>query len=122
MPNLVPQVVTARNEKSALASIQRTLLADYRELGTWEEVGKKWGCNRGLVYRIAKQGYEPVNLELRRKFGFPPKAIEVNVYVLMVLIAYFHLPDKPKPRIYHRLDTMPVWMLRWMIENREEMG
>lgn len=51
-------------------SIQASrVLALYADLKTWRKVGKKLGVSPSMACRVSK-GYEPKDIEIRRKFGF----------------------------------------------------
>jgi len=38
---------------------------------TWREIGAVYGVTGAMAYRVATQGYEPKDPEIRRKLGFP---------------------------------------------------
>ncbi len=101
------------------ASLSAHLFAQKAAGRSLREIAKDYGplithadIQRGI------QGEFPKRRDKREAMGLPLRGIEVNVIFLFILIRFYH---PPKPRIYHRLDTMPVWMLRWMIENREDV-
>ncbi len=41
----------------------------YSELGTWQAVADEFGVPKIIVWRIAKDGYEPQKNEVRRALG-----------------------------------------------------
>lgn len=43
----------------------------YDKLGTWDKVGAHYGVTRTVVWRIAKEGYDPQLPATRRKLGLP---------------------------------------------------
>ncbi len=56
---------TARN------GIVGRLNALHREYQSWRKVAAVYGISVGMAFRVAKQGYEPKDPEIRRKLGFP---------------------------------------------------
>lgn len=100
-------------------AIQERLKTDYGHLRSWRAVGRLWGLSSGLAYRMAIQGYEPKNPELRRKLGLP-------VYRLAPACpdcGIVHVSDRcPKNRkAPASLFDMPVKVLRLQLEHREEL-
>lgn len=60
-----------------LSELRALLKAQKVELRTWEKVGQVWGVNRGLVYRIANEGYVPKNPAYIILFGLEMRAENV---------------------------------------------
>lgn len=54
-----------------IAGLANKLNDLYEELGTWERVGKQFGVSRTVAWRIAKEGYDPKNKDVRSKMGLP---------------------------------------------------
>jgi len=50
------------------------LLAMYEELqheGGWRAVGEALGVSGGMAYKVAREGYQPRDPEIRAKLGLP---------------------------------------------------
>jgi len=62
----VEAVVTACN------AARRRLLRLHDELGSWRKVGAEIGVTGAMAYRVAMQGYQPKDAEIRRKLRLPP--------------------------------------------------
>ncbi len=43
----------------------------YEGLGTWDAVGKHYDVHRSVVWRIANDGYEPKDNQIRFMLGLP---------------------------------------------------
>lgn len=54
-----------------LARLQKKLAEQYKEMGSWDKVGKHYGVHRIVVWRIVNDDYEPKLNEVRRKLGLP---------------------------------------------------
>ena len=52
-----------------LLRLAEKLLLLYKELGTWEKVGKHYGLPKITLWRIVFDDYEPKNNETRRILG-----------------------------------------------------
>ena len=59
--------------------IQARVKELYGVLGSWPKVGAKLGVSPAMAWRVAKQGYEPKDPEIRKKLGFP-EIIQVKVH------------------------------------------
>jgi len=100
-----------------IQGLSDAILQDYRELKNWRKVGVKWGINEGTAYDIGVYRYEPKRPGLRCKLGLPalvptsPCPIHGVVHVRKTC---------PKPKKEARLWDLPVRVLRWKLENREE--
>ena len=55
----------------SIIRLAHELMMLYDRLGTWDKVGARFGVTRTVVWRIAKEGYDPQLLEIRRKLGLP---------------------------------------------------
>jgi hypothetical protein len=60
-----------------MSELRALLKAQKAELKTWEKVGRVWNVNRGLVYRIANEGYIPKNPAYIILFGLEMRAENV---------------------------------------------
>ena len=60
-----------------IASLAKTINELYEEFGTWELVGKHYDVSRTIVWRIAKDGYNPTPNEIRRKLGLPERTVMI---------------------------------------------
>lgn len=84
---------------------------------SWREIGKQYGISGGLAYRIA-HGYEPKDLFIRHRLGLPayalapvcPRCSEVHVTRRCTR----------HRRAYRALIDMPVDVLSWKVEHRED--
>lgn len=38
---------------------------------TYRQIAARYGVSAGMVHRMINDGYEPKNLEIRRRFGYP---------------------------------------------------
>lgn len=52
-------------------AIQTRVLALYDQLRTWDAVGLRLDVSGGMAWKVANEGYEPVDPEIRKKLGFP---------------------------------------------------
>jgi hypothetical protein len=52
-----------------LHEVVSMLREDHEDLGSWAEVGHKYGLSKGAVYGIAKQRLEPHDMRIRRALG-----------------------------------------------------
>jgi len=104
-----------------LGDIQAELLKAHQELGNWRAVGRAFGLNGAMAWRIAKTGYEPKDPHIRFILNLAtllPAAVckrcgEVHTTRRCV--------RKRRERRYKSLWAMPVVELRWALENREEV-
>lgn len=60
---------------TACNAISSKLAADYRRLGTWRAVGRKYGITAGMALRVGKQGYEPKDAVIRGRLGMATLAL-----------------------------------------------
>ena len=71
--------MTSRVLSTACNAIQERLLVDYKVEGSWSAVGSKYDVSSGMAWRVANEGYEPVDDIIREKLGFP-QIIKQTVY------------------------------------------
>jgi len=71
--------MTAQGLATACSDIQARLIELHAHLGTWRAVGLELGVSSGMAWRVANEGYEPKNPEIRKKLGFP-QIIQQTVY------------------------------------------
>ena len=58
----------------ACNAVRGRLLAMYEELqheGGWRAVGEALGVSGGMAYKVAREGYQPRDPEIRAKLGLP---------------------------------------------------
>lgn len=55
----------------SIQSLRLEIDSLYLDFGTWEAVGKHYGVNRTVVWRIARDNYEPKENWIRRLLGLP---------------------------------------------------
>jgi len=80
------------------------------ELGIYTKDGR---INPGLAYRIVKQGYEPSRPETRKRLGLSPICPNCK-----------HSVGKKSINEHLSLDSiqdMPQPLLKWALQNREEI-
>lgn len=63
--------MNTNNSTSTLEKVARRLRSERRKLGSWDEVARHYGLTKALVWRVAKQNYEPRRPEIRRALGLP---------------------------------------------------
>ena len=56
---------------TACKGAQARVKALYDELHSWTEVGKELKVSPAMAWRVANQGYEPRDPEIRKRLGFP---------------------------------------------------
>ena len=56
---------------TACKGTQARVKALYDELHSWVEVSKELKVSPAMAWRVANQGYEPKDPEIRKKLGFP---------------------------------------------------
>lgn len=103
----------------SLDSIRKKLLEEYALSighGGWRVVGKRYGISPGTLNRIAMEGYEPSDSEIRKKLELP---VYIKVAVCPVC-GKVHLAKKFKHGEYQHISDIPVSILLWKLENREE--
>ena len=71
--------MTTQVSITACNAIQGRLLDDYKVEGSWLAVGRKYDVSSGMAWRVANEGYEPVDDIIREKLGFP-QIIKQTVY------------------------------------------
>ena len=71
--------MTSNGSVTACNAIQGRLLEDYRIEGSWLAVGRKYDVSSAMAWRVANEGYEPKDDEIRAKLGFP-QIIKQMVY------------------------------------------
>lgn len=52
-----------------MIELRNTLLNLYSELGSWQRVADAYGVSKATVWRIAKDGYTPKKLSVKKKLG-----------------------------------------------------
>lgn len=106
-------------QQRTLQQVSRAIAKDYRELQNWRKVGEKWGISSGLAYRIANEDYDPKGAKLRCLLGLPALVLAPPCPIHGVV----HTRKTcPQPRQFHGLLDMPVKLLRWKLEHREEVA
>lgn len=92
----------------------------YKELRNWEAVGRHYGLNRGMAWRIAREkGYEPKDPKIRMQLGLPamgmaPRCAECGEVHVSARCAR-------RPRRYSSLWEIPVRELRRRLDEREDI-
>lgn len=51
--------------------ISNTLLNQHASGMSYQEIADFYGVSKAMAWRVANQGYEPVNDDIRDKLGFP---------------------------------------------------
>jgi len=98
-------------------SVRKEINDTKRLLGTWQAVAAKYGLNRGMIYMIAVNGYEPKTPRIRKRLGLSvmlsaPACRECgDVHVAK------RCPRKPETKHWR---DWPDERIRWAFENREE--
>lgn len=54
-----------------MTSVAQTLLNEHALYGSWGAVAKRRKVSKIMAWRVALEGYEPKNLVIRRRLGFP---------------------------------------------------
>jgi hypothetical protein len=117
------RVVTDHN------ALRKELLKEYDRLaghGGWRAVGEKYGISGGMAFRIAREGYDPADAEIRAKLGLAA----YQLAPVCVVCGQVHLSRRHKhpaggqaqglPLQGKRLEDAPVELLKWALDNREE--
>jgi len=52
-----------------ISELKRTLEADFKELGSYAAVGRKYGVHRAVIWRVMNDDYVPRDNLTRRKLG-----------------------------------------------------
>lgn len=104
-----------------IIELRKMLLDDYNELGGgWRGVGKRWGVDHAVVYRIATQGYEPRSPKIRKQLGL---AIMQPAPVCLKCGVVHVTKRCPSTRENHRdLLSTPVNVIKWKLDHREEFA
>ena len=90
---------------SVLEKPRRRLIRRYRHLGSWQRLADALGVNVAYPYKFAIRGVVPANRQIQKALGIPTRRVRtVND----------HLANDD-------LQDMPVPLLAWAFENREEM-
>lgn len=55
----------------SLDELKESLLKRNVDGETWADMAREYGVIAAIVWRIAKEGYEPKGIETRRKLGLP---------------------------------------------------
>jgi hypothetical protein len=108
------------NDTLRLKELQKLIRSVYREnrdAGGWRRVGELFGVTGGMAYRIAK-GYEPKDPHIRYILRLPamvpapvcPKCGEIHLKMRC-----------DKQRTFTRWDCLPVALVRWALDHREEL-
>lgn len=74
---------------------QQGLLAEYDRLHTWDKVGAARGVSGAMAYRVAKEGYQPRDPEIRLKLGLPLLSEKLCADLLKWALASGARPPKP---------------------------
>jgi hypothetical protein len=100
-------------------ALAKALRKTHRINDSWRETARIHGIttpsgkpSKGLAYRIAKSGYEPVGLQLRARLGLPADECPE---------CHQHICDRPqlRVRVWKHLDDLTVNQVRWLFDNRE---
>ena len=55
----------------SLDELKESLLKRNEGDESWADMGREYGVSAAIVWRIAKEGYEPKGMETRRALGLP---------------------------------------------------
>ena len=55
----------------SLDDLKKNLLKRHDGGESWADMGREFGVITAIVWRIAKEGYEPKGIETRKKLGLP---------------------------------------------------
>lgn len=91
--------------------LARLLRKRHRLCRSWGIVASEFGISKALAYRIAKDGYDPSDPQLREQLSLSPKPCTRCGQRP-------HHKHAPRPRSIQ--DTPPA-LLRWQLEHREEI-
>ena len=108
---------------TAYNTIRRRLAREYEHLyqkGGWRAVGAAYGITAGMAWRIARQGYEPKDALIRVKLGLPARAM-APVCRRCGIVHVSKRCSRGRRRVYRDLFETPDELLRWQMENREEV-
>jgi len=88
----------------------RLLKKSHSKTRSWNKTGAAFHITGGMAYRIANEGYEPVNPVVRIGLG-------LGLRVCPKCLRKITVPHKPLKRI---ADKTPKELL-WCLQNRKEM-
>jgi len=71
---------------TACNAARRRLLRLHDELGSWRKVGVEIGVTGAMAYRVATQGYQPRDPEIRARLGLPLLTESLCADLLTLLI------------------------------------
>lgn len=101
-------------------AVRRKVEKCYGELRNWRRVGAELGISGGMAYRIAVDGYEPREAQIRVRLGLAAMA-EAPVCERCGVV---HVSKRctGKRRRGRDLWELEADVLRMMLERREEIG
>ena len=98
--------------------VRRDIQNRYKKLQNWRAVGAALGISGGMAYRIAVDGYEPKDVQIRLQLGLAALAPAPVCRRCGQVHVSRHCPQRRK---YHSIWDMPVEVLRWKLMHREEL-
>jgi len=102
-----------------LGDIRREIKKSYKELQDWRKVAKKYDLTPAMAWRIAVQGYEPKNAQIRLKLGLPSMAPAPVCPYCGVVHVKKHCDRQPvKHRDWYAVDPEE---LKILLARREEL-
>jgi hypothetical protein len=118
------RIIRPREKKSqqkpvqlTIAQLRKKLLGDHKRLGNWRAVAVEWQIPPGTLCRIAETDYEPKDPHKRVLLRLP--ALESAPVCIRCGVVHLR-KTCPRLRVYHGLFDMPIRVLKWKLEHREE--
>jgi hypothetical protein len=105
---------------TALKNLQHELMLSHAMLSNWRKVGEKFGVRHPIAYRIAMQGYEPKDEHIRAILNLPV-LIPTPACRRCGVVHIARRCPLPRHQEYRDIFATPAHVLRWQMENREEL-
>jgi len=94
--------------------LARLLRKSHRTTHSWDITAKDFGITKGLAYRIAKEGYDPADPEIRARLGLGPRPCPTCHRTVKTA----KNAEKTHALTHARIADLPPETLRWMLEHR----
>ena len=86
MTDLADSTIVNSLALTACKAVRARLNADYVKYHTWAKVGAENGISGGMAYRVAVQGYQPRDMQIRNILGLPPLDTRLCAELLELLL------------------------------------
>ena len=106
---------------SDIGGVRHDIQELYKKLGSWRSVGLRFGISPAMAWRIAKQGYEPKDPEVRKSLNLKLFFTAAACGACGKVHTTLRCVDGRRKKRYRSLYSWPVEELRQAIENRVEM-